>query len=82
MQSVGAFDAKTHFSQLLDRVEKGEEIIVTRHGQKVAIIKPIEKEESEENQRQRAIDAIRKLRKGVTLGKDLAIKDLINEGRR
>lgn len=36
MQSVGAFEAKTHLSQLLDRVEAGEEIVITRRGKPVA----------------------------------------------
>jgi prevent-host-death family protein len=34
--SVGAFEAKTHFSQLLERVERGEEIVITRRGKAVA----------------------------------------------
>jgi antitoxin (DNA-binding transcriptional repressor) of toxin-antitoxin stability system len=32
MASVGAFEAKTHFSQLLERVGRGEEIPITRCG--------------------------------------------------
>jgi prevent-host-death family protein len=36
MQHVGAFEAKTHLSQLLDRVEAGEEIVITRRGKPVA----------------------------------------------
>ncbi len=38
MITVGAFEAKTKFSELLDRVERGEEIVITRHGQRVARI--------------------------------------------
>lgn len=40
MITVGAFEAKTKFSELLDRVERGEEIVVTRHGKTVARIVP------------------------------------------
>lgn len=40
MITVGAFEAKTKFSELLDRVAGGEEIIVTRHGKTVARIVP------------------------------------------
>ncbi|CAN7165389.1 type II toxin-antitoxin system prevent-host-death family antitoxin [Bosea sp. LjRoot9] len=36
MITVGAFEAKTKFSELLDRVERGEEIVITRHGKAVA----------------------------------------------
>ena len=37
---VGAFEAKTKFSELFDRVERGEEVVVTRHGKTVARIVP------------------------------------------
>jgi len=36
MITVGAFEAKTKFSELLDRVERGEEVVITRHGKEVA----------------------------------------------
>jgi prevent-host-death family protein len=40
MTTVGAFDAKTHFAQLLQRVERGEEITITRRGKVVARLVP------------------------------------------
>jgi prevent-host-death family protein len=40
MTSVGAFEAKTHFSRLLERVERGEEIVITRRGKAVARLVP------------------------------------------
>lgn len=40
MITVGTFEAKTKFSELLDRVEQGEEVVVTRHGKAVARIVP------------------------------------------
>jgi len=36
MKQVGIFDAKTHLSSLIDEVEKGGEIVITRHGKPVA----------------------------------------------
>lgn len=36
MREIGAFEAKNTLGALLDRVEKGEEIIITRHGKPVA----------------------------------------------
>ncbi len=36
MDTVGAFEAKTHLSDLLDRVERGERFTITRHGKPVA----------------------------------------------
>lgn len=38
--SVGAFEAKTHFSQLIERVMHGEEIFITRRGKPVAKLVP------------------------------------------
>ena len=36
MDEVGAFEAKTHLPKLLDRVERGESVTITRHGRPVA----------------------------------------------
>ena len=38
MQTVGLFDAKTHFSEYVARAEAGEEVIITRHNKPVAKI--------------------------------------------
>lgn len=40
VREVGTYEAKTHFSKLLDDVEAGTKIIVTRHGKPVAEITP------------------------------------------
>lgn len=42
VQEIGLFEAKTNLSKLIDRVEKGETLYITRHGKKVAEVKPIE----------------------------------------
>ncbi len=42
MDTVGAFEAKTHLSDLLDRVERGERFTITRHGKPVATLTPVE----------------------------------------
>jgi len=39
--TVGAFEAKTHLSELLARVEEGEQITITKHGRPVARLTPI-----------------------------------------
>jgi prevent-host-death family protein len=41
-QSIGAFDAKTNLSQILERVSRGEEFVITRHGRPVARLVPAE----------------------------------------
>jgi prevent-host-death family protein len=40
MTTVGAFEAKTKLSELLDRVERGEEIVITRRGKPAARLVP------------------------------------------
>lgn len=39
-EEVGVYDARTSFSKLLDRAERGEEIVITRHGRPVALLGP------------------------------------------
>ncbi len=55
--SMGAFDAKTHFSDVLNRVENGETITITRHGRPVAKIVP-----EDQHNRDRVLDAVRRLK--------------------
>lgn len=40
MHTVGSYEAKTHLLQLLERVERGETITITRHGKPVARLVP------------------------------------------
>ena len=44
MKSVGAYEAKTSFARLLDEVAEGQELIITRHGRPVAVLKPYPEE--------------------------------------
>lgn len=75
--SVGIYEAKNKLSELLDRVEAGEVIAVTRHGKQVALLTPVHTQHPSARQ---AIDRLRQLRKGVRLG-GLSIKALRDEGR-
>ena len=79
MREIGAFEAKSKLGQLLDWVEAGEEIIITRRGKPVARLSSPDQAFDRERA-QGAAALIRARRRGVTLG-GLAIKDLINEGR-
>lgn len=86
MSSVTALEAKTRFGELLDRVSRGEEIIITRHDKPVARIVP-EGRPSLDRVR-RAIASMRETRrqmaerKGFKPLSDKEIKDAIREGRR
>jgi prevent-host-death family protein len=80
MSMVGAFDAKTHLAELLDRVEAGEEIVITRRGKPVARLAPLT--QAEHPKADDIVARFTALRAGVSLGRDVTLKDLINEGRR
>jgi prevent-host-death family protein len=79
MQSIGAYEAKTHLSQLLDRVCRGERFTITRHGVPVAVLQPPDCLVREDPGG--VADRIREFRKGRTLG-DVTIKELIEKGRK
>lgn len=40
-ETIGAFEAKTHLSALLDRVANGGEVLITKHGRPVARLCPV-----------------------------------------
>ncbi len=82
MHTYGAFEAKTHLGQILDEVEQGKSVVISRHGRVIAILKPYTQAEENENRALKAIRAIKTMRKNVKLGAKHSIKDLIEEGRR
>ena len=41
MQSVGIYEAKSRFSALIELVEQGEEVRITRHGKEVVRMLPV-----------------------------------------
>jgi len=79
MDQVGAFEAKTRLSELLDRVEQGQEVVIARRGRPIARLVPASADASE-----RASAAVRRLlelRRGTRLdGVDW--RELRDEGRR
>ena len=79
MRQIGAFEAKSRLGQLLDRVEAGEEVVITRRGKIVAKLVPPDTGVDRAKARAAAARIIER-RRGVTLG-GLKIKDLIDEGR-
>jgi prevent-host-death family protein len=78
MREIGAYEAKTHLSELLDDVEAGEDVTITRYGKPVARLLPAE--QSQQSDTSEVIDALREFRKDRVLG-DTDIRSLINEGR-
>lgn len=81
MKHFGAFEAKTHFSEILRAVMKGEQCIITKHGVQVAMIIPMTQKEEVDPVRH-SIHALKKLRKGTNLGSALSIRKMREEGRK
>jgi len=79
-REIGAFEAKNRLGHLLDLVEQGEEVVITRHGKPVARLVPPKTGFNRAEARE-AAQCIREMSRGVTLG-ELRLKDLIDEGRR
>jgi prevent-host-death family protein len=79
MRKVGAFEARNKLRQLLDLVEVGEEVVITRRGRVVARLVP-PRSAVDAEQARNAAAAIRATSMGITLGR-LKAKDLVAEGR-
>jgi prevent-host-death family protein len=87
MARVSAFEAKTRFGELLERVTRGEEVVITRHGKPVARIVPEGAKRLEDVRR--AVEGLRELQHRIALrakGKvrlsDREVRSAIEEGRR
>ncbi len=79
METVGAYEAKTHLPKLLERVIKGELITITKHGIPVAVLQP--PPPVRKTKPKKVIAELREFREKLTL-KGLSIRDMIEEGRR
>ena len=78
MTTIGAYEAKSRFSELIRRVSRGEQILITHHGVPVAVLSPLEPASTQSPRE--VIAALKAFRAGRSLG-DLSIRDLIAEGR-
>ena len=79
MIKVGAFEAKTHLSSLLDKVAQGEDILITRRGLPVARLVPAG--QAQRARTESVIEELRVLRTGMKLD-GLDWKELREKGRR
>jgi prevent-host-death family protein len=82
MTTMSFYEARTHLSELLDHVAKGRKVLITRRGKPAALISP----PSQQDQRDvrhvvQEMLAFRD-RQGPTLGGQVTIRELIDEGRR
>lgn len=79
METVGAYEAKTHLPKLLERVRKGVRITITKHGVPVAVLQPFEPDKRIDVGS--VIVEIRKFREKNKLS-GLSIREMVEEGRR
>jgi prevent-host-death family protein len=79
MDEVGALEAKNRLGALLNRVERGEEIVITRRRKPVAKLVPAGPGFDKAKAR-RAVAGLIEASRGLSLG-SLKIKELIGEGR-
>ena len=77
MVEVGAYEAKTNLSRLLERVERGERITLTRHGRPVAMLVPVDEKRPPEE----VVGEMRDFRRGRRLG-SVELREMVEEGRR
>jgi prevent-host-death family protein len=79
METVGAYEAKTHLTRLLERVAKGERTTITKHGVPAATLPPADS--AKRRPVRDVIDRLKRFRRGHRL-EGLSIPDMIEEGRR
>ncbi len=80
MTSISFYDARTHFSELLDQVARGKTVLITRRGKPAAVLSPPPAEAARDVRK--VLGEMKALRRGNTLGEGASIRDLIEEGRR
>ena len=80
IQQIGAFDAKTHFSELLQGVMKGKTFEILRRGKPVAHLTSIRAADNSRIAR-KSLDYFRDLRRGSSVSMN-EIRNWINEGQR
>lgn len=85
MNEIGAFEAKNTLGTLLDRVEQGEEIVITRHGKAIARLVPNTRR-IDQNHAREALERIRERARRLQRGKPIpfdwaTLKKLRDRGR-
>lgn len=78
MRTVGAHEAKTHLSQLIEEVTRGERVAITKNGTPVALLVPVPF--SQKPDAREVIRQLREFRRGITRGGS-SIREMIEEGR-
>jgi prevent-host-death family protein len=77
-KTVGAYEAKTKLSELLDLVERGRVITITRHARNVARLVPADEPTADRS----VFTRIRALHTRLSIGKGESVRDLVDASRR
>jgi prevent-host-death family protein len=77
MSEIGAYEAKTHLPKLLERVQKGERFVITRHGKPVAELTPVVDRDAVRIRA--AIGELRNVRKSLAR-RGVQMKDVLRSG--
>ena len=83
MKTVGVYEAKTHLAKLLEEVERGECITITRHGKPIATLQAFEGTRRSPEEAESIVAAFRAFQdshRGALRG--LNVRELIEDGRR
>lgn len=79
MEMIGAYEAKTHLPKLLDRVARGENLVITRHGKPVAKLVPMK---TAQEQAKEALERIIERRQEIKLAPLAELMAMAHEGHR
>lgn len=80
MERVGIYEAKARFSDLVERVQRGGEVTITKHGKAVAKLVP--PAQAAKSGRVEAFAAIDRLRRELNVTKHFNLREIIEEGRK
>lgn len=81
--TIGAYEARTHLSEILDRVARGERVVITKHGVPVAVLQP--PDPAPRKEAKQVIAELRRFRdrqraRGL-LARQAEVREWIEEGR-
>lgn len=77
--NVAVYEAKSKLSELLDKVCAGKEVVITRHGEPIARLVPVNAPAMPD--RARAVREVRALSKRLNIRAGISLRSLIEEGR-
>jgi len=80
IHEIGAFEAKTKLSELLEKVQRGQIFQITKRGRHIAVLQPIQKASKNNSKESSLVELFAEIRKGSKPGP--SIKELIHMGHK